>query len=256
MSDSALQLTLREMRSVFTSPRTLATLAIAALVLGISGPFQTYDLLPLAPRLAYWFAITFITYAVGTLCGTWAVLIAQGQHWPALWRAALIGIASGLPVTATIWFINFAAFRDYRPMAGEIISLAVYCVVISACISALFAIYGPKKNNADPAATARLLQRLPVQKRGALISLSVQDHYVEVTTDKGKSLILMRLSDAITETIESSGLQIHRSHWVAIEAVKAVHRRNGKVVLETLAGTELPVSRSYMAAVREAGLLV
>jgi DNA-binding LytR/AlgR family response regulator len=61
-------------------------------------------------------------------------------------------------------------------------------------------------------ASPPILNRVPVQRRGRLIALSVSDHYVEVLTDGGRSLVLMRLSDAIAETGPVKGLQIHRSH--------------------------------------------
>jgi DNA-binding LytR/AlgR family response regulator len=43
----------------------------------------------------------------------------------------------------------------------------------------------------------KLLARIPRAKRGDLISLTVMDHYVEVTTTRGKHLILMRFSDTL-----------------------------------------------------------
>jgi DNA-binding LytR/AlgR family response regulator len=101
-----------------------------------------------------------------------------------------------------------------------------------------------------------ILERIPHPQRGALMALSVQDHYVEVVTEKGTSLVLMRLSDAIKETGAVAGLQIHRSHWVARDAVKRVIRTDGKVSLELRSGIRLPVSRGYLDAVKAAGLLV
>ena len=82
----------------------------------------------------------------------------------------------------------------------------------------------------------------------------VEDHYVDIVTDKGKTLVLMRLADAIRETAPIAGLQIHRSHWVARDAVVKVHRSDGKLILELSNGLKLPVSRGYLPAAKEAGL--
>jgi DNA-binding LytR/AlgR family response regulator len=68
-------------------------------------------------------------------------------------------------------------------------------------------------------------------------------------------VVLMRLADAIRETGDVPGLQIHRSHWVATSAVVKAHRSEGKVTLELSNGMRLPVSRGYLPAVREAGLV-
>ncbi|MCW1932118.1 LytTR family DNA-binding domain-containing protein [Pararhodobacter zhoushanensis] len=98
------------------------------------------------------------------------------------------------------------------------------------------------------------MARLPLDKRGALISLSVQDHYVEVVTLRGRELLLMRLSDAIAETGGDVGLQVHRSHWVALDQVRAARREGARGVLTLSDGREIPVSRTYAAAAKAAGL--
>lgn len=66
----------------------------------------------------------------------------------------------------------------------------------------------------------------------------------------------MRLSDAIKETAPVAGMQVHRSHWVALDAVASATRKNGKPVLTLENGTEVPVSRTYLDAVRSAGFFV
>ena len=101
---------------------------------------------------------------------------------------------------------------------------------------------------------APILERVPLPQRGRLLALSVEDHYVDIITDRGKTLVLMRLADAMRETGDMPGLQIHRSHWVARDAVARAHRSDGKLVLELTNGLRLPVSRGYLAQVREAGL--
>lgn len=81
------------------------------------------------------------------------------------------------------------------------------------------------------------------------------DHYVDVTTDQGHALVLTRLSDAMRETAPIQGLQVHRSHWVALDAVRRTTRQAGKPMLELENGTLVPVSRSFLPAARAAGLL-
>ena len=58
-----------------------------------------------------------------------------------------------------------------------------------------------------------------------------------------------------SETVGINGLQIHRSHWVALEAVAGAHRQEGRLFLAMQDGTRLPVSRSRMDEVRGAGLV-
>lgn len=65
----------------------------------------------------------------------------------------------------------------------------------------------------------------------------------------------MRLLDAIRETAPVAGMQVHRSHWVGLDAVRRSLRQNGKPVLELDNGTLVPVSRTYLAAAKQAGLI-
>ena len=115
---------------------------------------------------------------------------------------------------------------------------------------------GPIETPLGALKTARLIQRLPTRLREAqVISMSMQDHYVEVTTSNGTSLLLMRLSDAIRETDGIAGLQVHRSHWVALDQVSAAIRQGDRATLTMVTGDEVPVSRTYLNAIKEAGLL-
>ncbi|MFN6977326.1 MAG: hypothetical protein ACK4OP_04330, partial [Gemmobacter sp.] len=56
---------MRELRAHLGSPFVLAVQAGIAVVLGLSGPFGTWDALAPLPRLAYWTAVTFGTYGLG-----------------------------------------------------------------------------------------------------------------------------------------------------------------------------------------------
>jgi len=99
-----------------------------------------------------------------------------------------------------------------------------------------------------------ILERVSLPQRGRLLALTVEDHYVDIVTDRGKTLVLMRLADAIREASGVDSLQIHRSHWVARDAVVRPHRAAGKLSLELSNGLRLPVSRGFLPQVKAAGL--
>ena len=101
----------------------------------------------------------------------------------------------------------------------------------------------------------RLLQRLDAEAPGALLSISVRDHYVDVQTSRGVTSLLMRLSDAMAETDPVDGAQIHRSHWVAWQAVQAVERDAAKLFVVLPGGTKLPVSKNHRDKLVSRGLL-
>ena len=70
----------------------------------------------------------------------------------------------------------------------------------------------------------------------------MQDHYVEVHTAAGSELLLLRFRDALREVEGVDGLQVHRSHWVARNAVARVERRRGggRVALRLVNGSKVP----------------
>jgi len=96
-----------------------------------------------------------------------------------------------------------------------------------------------------------LLLKLPHQKRGAIRALSAEQHYTRVYTDAGNDLVLMPFSEAIASASDIEGMRIHRSHWVAGNAVRAVEETPSGYLIEIADGTKLPVSRSFRGAVRE-----
>ena len=99
------------------------------------------------------------------------------------------------------------------------------------------------------------MRRIPPRLGTALLSLSAEDHYVRVTTREGSDLVLCRLSDAVAELAPALGERVHRSWWVAKEAVASVERQNGKVSLALVNGETVPVSQSYVPALKAAGWL-
>lgn len=113
----------------------------------------------------------------------------------------------------------------------------------------------PHADAAAPDALARFMDRLPMKYRGAdLWAISSEDHYLRVHTSLGEELILMRLADAVRELAGANGVQVHRSWWVAKDGVNDARREGGKLLLVLKSGAEVPVSRTYLPAAREAGL--
>lgn len=257
MKETAFQLALREMRATATSPRAWGVMAVIVLILGISGPFQTFQYFSFGPRLAYWAVMGVVTFGVGSFFGAWSSTAAGNYGFNKVAKFVFTGFSSGLAVAICVIVLNILAMGShYFTDLKNMLTIAGYSIGISIAIVGLFSFFGENETQQNGAQSARILSRLPVEKRGKLISMSVQDHYVEVVTSRGKHLTLVRLSDAINETEGAEGMQIHRSHWVAFDAIKSVTRQNGKAILLTTGGAELPVSRTYIKSLKESGLMV
>lgn len=100
----------------------------------------------------------------------------------------------------------------------------------------------------------KFLERLPLRLRGAdLWAVEAEDHYLRLHTSRGQDLILMRLADAVAELDGLEGAQVHRSWWVARAALTDVKLGDGRATLTLKDGAQVPVSRTYAKALREAG---
>ncbi|WP_051651145.1 LytTR family DNA-binding domain-containing protein [Brevundimonas bacteroides] len=88
------------------------------------------------------------------------------------------------------------------------------------------------------------LRRLPLGRRGELIALSAELHYLRVYTTLGDSLILQGFGEALEQLGPDAGLRIHRSHWVDPSFVEELSREGGRTHVRLVNGVVLPVARS------------
>lgn len=255
MGDRLLQSAKRELHAILASRPVLGAILAAGVVAGLAGPFGTVDILPLLPRLAYWMVVCALTYVSGAVLVGVALARLRARGWPRWGAAVVAAIPAGLVIAALVSLVNLVVFAPPAPadlLARTFDGIAIALVIT---LAQMLAGGGDAPPALDTPAPPPILARLPLDRRGALVALSVQDHYVEVITTRGRTLVLIRLSDAIAETAPTPGLQVHRSHWIATDEVRAARREGARAVLTMSDGQDIPVSRSRVADVREAGLL-
>jgi len=241
-------------------PRVWVALAALALILGLSGPFGTESAMRLAPRIGYWGLIAVVTYFSGSLVVTLLTRRFERTRPPFAIGFPVITLAIAVVVLAEVIFINWLVLGNAPQSSGEILSLAANVLAVGIVVAGIILYFlrsrpRPATQAAEVPQGPRILQRMDLPKRGRLISLTVQDHYTEVATSNGTALVLLRLSDAIAEAEPLPGLQVHRSHWVVTGEVASARRDGAKAVLTMSDGRDIPVSRTYVRAVKDAGLL-
>jgi len=254
VSDSKTHSTLRELRDHISQPTALIVLAGIAGVLTITAPFDTGTALRFVPRLVYWFCASALTYCVGFLAT--GMVERHLGHWPRPALMAAMGLVAGLAISMVVLGANFAVFGIW-PRGQDMLIFLATIFSIAFIITMLMAVLSEQIRPAsdEPPKPPALLDRLPFDKRAALVSVSVEDHYVRVRTLKGEEMVLMRLGDAMKEVGDVAGLQVHRSHWVALDQVRSAIRQGDRAILTMVTGEEVPVSRTYLPAIKEAGLL-
>lgn len=223
----------------------------------VVGPFGTFGELGLGARLLYW----------GLICGL-SVCLTRGVMWLGRGRRQLFRLGLQLPygvfLACVVHGINLMVFPNWGGWQDFWFLAAVIGAVIALVEVAAFLWLGvlhPVRDEGDAKTDVMengatgFLTRLPFDKRGALIRLEAQDHYLLVVTARGEETLLMRMGDAEAELSAAAGLRVHRSHWVSMAQVGRHRRENGRDFLEMADGAEVPVSRSYRPAAQEVGLI-
>lgn len=234
--------------------RGLGVAAIGGVFLALAGAFGSGDQ-SLGFRLAYWVT----TMVVGAMVG--GTIADQFNRWPGLDdRPLLAGIAMtaamAVPVTLVVWVMT-NLFQHGRWNLVDVQHFLGPVFVVCAVMTALgYLLNRPVQTHAPatPTTPARFLDRMPPKLRGATLrAVQSEDHYLRLHTDRGSDLILMRLADALAELEGIEGAQVHRSWWVARDAVRDVRRGDGRATLTLDGGLEVPVSRRHARTLRATG---
>jgi DNA-binding LytR/AlgR family response regulator len=245
--------------SAFSGPNSKRVYAISLTVgvlLAVTGAF--YDAaIPVWIRLAFWLPVMVIGASLGQLTSAYVITI---ERWAKsqLLAWGLLTLFVGAPMSLVVWLASSMAFQGFLDFK-QITLFAPGTFLISAVMATIFTFMHqtPSQTYAAGAATQappRFLERLPFKLRGASVyAVSAEDHYLRLYTSRGSDMILLRLSDAIAELDGIEGSQVHRSWWVARDAVESVVRGEGKAVFTLKGGTQVPVSRTFAKALREAG---
>ena len=160
------------------------------------------------------------------------------------------------PMTLVAWGITYLGVHggaEVRDLPQYALITTVMCLVMSSLAVFMSHRRAAPAVAAEPA-PVKFLERLPLKLRGAEVwAVEAEDHYLRLHTSKGQDLILMRLADAVAELEGVEGAQVHRSWWVAKDAVADARRGDGRATLKLKDGSEVPVSRTYAKLIREAG---
>lgn len=266
----------------FPSESAIGRHVVAALILGllfaVLGPFGSYPALDQSTRYGFWIGLILFGY----FCALTGALAADkigplaGRH-PVV-RIMLVAVGSALPVSfATAWALS-------QVQAGRIVSVqdmpALFGAVLSVQFALAFVQYwisnaglagsdsGPAVttatlNPSDPAPDVpqrpvrpepvRFMAHIPSHLGRDLLAVEAVDHYLRIHTRDGATLIHMRMSDAIEELRGADGLQVHRGWWVARHAVTGQRRSGARLALVLANGIVVPVSRTFLMAVRKIG---
>ncbi|CEJ15460.1 LytTr DNA-binding domain protein [bacterium YEK0313] len=236
----------------------------AGLVLGVIGPFGSYIGMSLPVRLVHFVGNV---VSISLLVMAMTVLARRFLFGGALpfWAMLAIAVVAALPGALIVelqmrfWTPDVLRHVNRGELVFQTLSLnlilgTVVWVIRERLQPTMQPIPAPAGILPEPviarAAVGEeqvdaLTAKLPVAlRRARLIALSAEDHYLKVHTDRGEALILMGLSQAAAALGPRRGVRIHRSHWVAFDALPADGYKRSAGALHLDGGLTLPVSRT------------
>lgn len=251
---------------VILSTEVLGIALLTTLIAASTGPFGTFSTLGFAERLGYWGAVSVFSVVLGYTGFTLARLL--GCKVYSRCQNMVGAIIAAVLITGAVWEVTWFGFGDVLdvPPVGF---LFINVLLITAAVGVVRQIMTTRRV-AEPVVQTeqevtldevaddprpRLARRLPEDLGGAILHLSVSDHHVDIHTENGSASVRMRLGDAIEAMDDVPGMRVHRSHWVALDAIEGVARDNGRLFLILRTGARVPVSRGARPKLDEAGLL-
>ena len=264
MERPLLQSALRELQVFLRAPRFWATFGAVVLIFWVTGPSGTAERLAAAPRLGFWLVLHAVAWSIAVSAIVLVNTLLRDRIPSRRRRMALGTVIAGIPVglaTEAISLLTFGGMPTLATIAESIATglllSALFCALTFMTMSsrqvealAPTPVF-PADEQDERRSDVPLLRRLKPENRGTILHMTVADHYTEVTTSRGRELILLRFSDALEELGGTAGLQVHRSHFVADNHVDRLLRSDGRLAIRLKDGREIPVSRSRNEAVRD-----
>ena len=247
-----------ELRSNLRQPVTLGAWIFLTVVMAVGGPFGSYEQISFAERLAFWLVVSALSIVLAVAV---RMAVFNRLGLTDLWRGG--GLASAVVALLLCWPTHVVMARIshdamFMPPTPPELAVFIFCLSMGFCAFrhgleiAPTGTAAPARSHPEP---PRLLGRLPETLRGPICRISGRNHHVEVVTMVGTTTLLMRFSDALAELDTVDGIQVHRSHWVAAEAVEAAVRDGSRLSLRLRCGETVPVSRTFLPQVEARGWL-
>ena len=227
-----------------------------AILFAFAKAFESFDITRLETRIIFWFAII-VPIWLSTACASMVIL--KKLKLP-IQASFFVNISAALFISLlfTIWvkiLHDYFLAQDYpfqdifihNFMITLLMSISVW-LIVNFSNNPHIDNKGVQRQQADATLKkdAEFLSRLNANKRGEIHYIIAADHYLEVYTDKGHDLIRMRMKDAIAILPPKSGMQIHRSYWVAFGMMEKIISKQGKSFLCLKNQNSYPVSKKYL----------
>lgn len=255
--------------------RSEMALAVGAgLILAMLGPFQTMEI-AFFSKIGFWMVLSALWFALVTFVEPWLDTLPSARGLAPGYRLALTVCLTAMPMLMVVVPAANALGKEQIELLclpriypkilliGSALSFLSFALLGEESGRLWARLWGPSLPDADescaPPCELRpavsfdpprpLRSKLAIGSVSAVQCLEMEDHYVRVHEARTSTLILMRLTDAIEALGEDAGLRVHRSWWVARNAVTGMERHGRNLRVRLANGLVVPVSQSYRRAV-------
>ena len=259
--------------------RRKSIVTLSLILLGVViGPFGTYVDLTLGQRVIYW-ACAIAGVGLFMNISMWLSLThPELDRFPYYPRLVAASVVAALPGAVVIVMLE-ALFREIVPTVHFAVTIWFFVALIGIAVGIvdfhkplverqLAPNVMPERPATTPAEAvqpSKTVDRLSVNPPGvtffrrlrpetgrSLVSLSINDHYLDIVTRQGRETILMRIAVAKADLTGYPGMRVHRSHWVAFDAVERLERDGNRWTAHMAGGGSIPVSRDLAPTLRDA----
>jgi hypothetical protein len=236
----------------------LITLCIG-LIVGYLGPFGSYQM-PLTSRLLYWVILVIVGHLIFSQSEKFCKWYFDKKHLNLIVSFILTALIGSAFLTFFVEYLTQIFLEIKLAFPDGFIFLFPKVFILGITINIFGYLLDQAKDNAFKSKELVkqeniFVDRLPNNLGSDLICFCMEDHYLNVYTDKGSHMMLLRMKDALVELKDYNGIQVHRSWWVALDAVQEVKKQTRKATLIMKNGIKVPVSQTYLSALKESNLI-
>lgn len=244
---------------------------LAGLEFGLIGPFGSYAS-HLFTRIAYWTLLFWFGSLLLWPCVVAALALGPRRGLPPLFSGVAVILVACVPLamlgaigTHLFWPVRAAGMRTLEwygltivvalPAMAGLLWVELGRTRLLAAWRGRMIPGGAPADAADPVEARGPAPELPDHLLANALCLQMEDHHVRIHLHGRSVLHHGVLRDIVEALDERRGLQVHRSWWVARDAVRGWQRDGRSVGLILVNGLRVPVARNRVALLRERGWL-
>lgn len=235
----------------------LASLAGAVVVL-ILQPTHTSSL-PILAAYGLWSAHLFFGFILFLAGVAGLQKLGWSNPWPTIVSALILPILfGGVSLVLDYGFGNpeesdgspttllgllFEEVLAVTPASLVIAGALIYLLRREAQVADALSLQTQSDEVEKPVPLRSLIASVPPNLGDDILRLHAQDHYVEIVTTQGRSLLSEQFGECVDKLAELDGIQCHRSHWVRLAHVVDIQKKGSAYACLLSNGEEVPVSR-------------